>query len=217
MRRHCYLALLAAGLAVCGVLASGGQQPPSAPPAEQAALLTAINDIDKLRVLNPLKLKPDQIDRMVPVIERSQKDYTRRVADAMTGPLRAMADDISSTRSKVLAGGAIPAAFDERLKKLQDQFLEQRKREDEATLRALSEEMRKVLTPEQVATAASLARKSTESDGKATLRGTDEQFFNLYLIGTVIHYARIVPLLKDMRQALASTATSEAAAPPAQP
>src|SRR5947208_2823337 len=81
-------------------------------PPEVAALFDDIMDIDKLRVLNPLKLKPDQIDKLITTIKKSQADYDKALADAAVPPIRQISKDIKDTRRRMLEGGAIPKDFD---------------------------------------------------------------------------------------------------------
>src|SRR5438105_8233382 len=91
-------------------------------PAEVSALFDDITDIDKLRVLNPLKLTPDQVDKIVAIIEKSQKDYNKALADAAVPPIKEIAKDIKDTRKKMVSGDPIPKDFDEKVKKLQNDY-----------------------------------------------------------------------------------------------
>jgi len=168
-------------------------------PKEMQALFTDISDIDKLRVLNPLKLTADQLDKIIPIVKKAQTDYNAKLAEAAVPPIRKIASEIKETREKMLAThSGVPKDFDEKVKKLQAEFVKRRKAEDNATLKSLSDSIKAILTKEQVSTASSLARKLTEEDGKPTQKGSDDQFFNLYVLGTIVVYPRIVPLLEDM-------------------
>jgi len=170
-------------------------------PKEMQALFTDISDIDKLRVLNPLKLTADQLDKIIPIVKKAQTDYNAKLAEAAVPPIRKIASEIKETREKMLAThSGVPKDFDEKVKKLQAEFVKRRKAEDNATLKSLSDSIKAILTKEQVSTASSLARKLTEEDGKPTQKGSDDQFFNLYVLGTIVVYPRIVPLLEDMRK-----------------
>jgi len=171
-------------------------------PREVTALFDDISDIDKLRVLNPLKLTPDQLDRLITAIRKAQDSYNKKLSDAAVPPIKQIAADIKETRRKMLtSGGTVPTDFDTKVKKIQDDFMQRRDEQDVATLKSLSDAIRAILTPEQVDTAASLARKLTAKDGKATLKGEDAKFFNYYVLGTFIVYPRIIPLLEDMKKA----------------
>ena len=164
-------------------------------PAEVTALFDDISDIDHLRVLNPLELTAAQIGKILPAIQKSQKAYTAAVQDAAVAPIKAIASEIRSTRAKVVAGATIPRDFDDKVKKLQSEFVARRSTEENTTLRKLSAEIRAILTPEQIAAAVKIARK----DGSR--EGTDAQFFNYYVMSTFIVYPRIVPLLQDVQKA----------------
>ncbi len=197
--RWIFGALLAGSLAAALWTPLKAQDSPI--PAEVAALFDDIADIDKLRVLGPLKLTPDQIDRIVAVLEKSQREYNRALADAAVPPIRSIAKDIRETRGKMLTGSPIPKDFDEKVKKLQDEFVSRRNKTDVDTLKNLAQAVKSVLTPEQVGTAASLSRKALSEDGKPTAKGTDDQFFNFYVLNVLIKYPRAIPLLQDMKKA----------------
>jgi hypothetical protein len=175
-------------------------------PEEVMALFNDITDIDKMRVLNPLKLRVDQLDKLISTIRASQESFNRRLDAAAVPPIRAIAKEIRETRQKLLKGGEIPKDFDEKVRKLHADFLKKRKAEEENTLKSLAAAIRSILTEQQVQQAVSIARKWTEEDGQPTKRGTNEQFFNLYVLGTFITYPRIVPLLEDIRKAMSDTA-----------
>src|SRR5947209_13834760 len=71
-------------------------------PKEVIALFDDINDIDKLRVLNPLKLTSEQLDKLITSMKKATDDYNRKLADAVVPPLRALASDIKDARAKML-------------------------------------------------------------------------------------------------------------------
>jgi hypothetical protein len=169
-------------------------------PKEVSALLDDISDIDKLRVLNPLKLTTDQLDQIIVVVKKHQDDYNKKLADAAVPPIKQIAKEIKETRRKMLAGGTIPKDFDEKVKKQQDDFVKRRNQEDFNTLKGLAEAVKKILNKDQFAKAVTIAKKFLEDQGK-DVKGDDDKFFNYYVLGTLIVYPRIVPLLEDMRAA----------------
>src|SRR5438105_4089862 len=91
------LALVAAGLVP--LRAQNDAIPP-----EVNALFDDIADIDKLRVLNPLKLTADQIDKITAEIKKSQKEYDKALAEATVQPIKGIASDVKDVRKKMLAG-----------------------------------------------------------------------------------------------------------------
>jgi hypothetical protein len=203
MRRALGLSAAVLALAVSNSIPARAQS--EIIPKEMQAVFADIDDIDKLRVLNPLKLTADQLGKIIPIVKKAQTDYNSKLADAVVPPIRKIASEIKDTREKMLAThSGVPKDFDEKVKKLQEDFVKKRKAEDNATLKSLSDSIKAVLTKEQVAKAASLARKLTEEDGKPTQKGTDDQFFNLYVLGAIGLYPRIVPLLEDMRKSAES-------------
>jgi len=172
-------------------------------PKEMTALFDDIADIDKLRMLNPLKLTAEQIDKMIVLIKKTQTEYNKKLSDAAVPPIRDLAKDIKDTRRRMLtARSGVPKDFDDKVKKAQADYVKRRDAEDAATLKYLSDKLKEMFTKEQQTTAIQAAKKYTEEDGKPTKKGTDDQFFNLYVLGTIVVYQRIVPLLEDMKKAL---------------
>ena len=195
------------GFTLVGYGAHGAKAQGSKTPDEMSAIFDDINDIDKLRVLNPLKLTAEQVGKLVTLVQDEQKAYNKRLADAAVAPLKPLAKDVKEIRSKLLSGGTIPTDFDEKVKNIQTDFLAKRKKEDAGTVSTLSAGMKQILTKEQVDVAVGLTRNLTKKDGQDTLKGDNDAFFNLYVIGTFITYPRIVPLLQDMQKALAEVKT----------
>jgi len=174
-------------------------------PPDTAAIFDSIDDIDKLRLLNPVNLTAAQLDKIIPFLKQRQKAYNQRILELAVEPLKAIAADIKSTRTKLLSGGSVPADIDERIKALQKEFSEKRKLEQDKNLKLVADGIRAVLTTDQYKTIVAMARRDFPN---AT--GTDEQFFNLWIRETIIAYPRIVPLLEDMRNARAPKASSSA-------
>ena len=106
MRRHMTLAAIAAVMAIWASCAFAHGEP--AMPAATAAIFVELDDLDKLRLLNPLLLKADQIEKIIPLIKARQKAYNERVTELAVKPLEAVAAEIAQTRKKLLAGGSIP-------------------------------------------------------------------------------------------------------------
>ena len=202
--------LALAALAAPVARAQGTQAAPMSP--EVVKLFEAIDDIDKLRILNPLQFTAEQLESVIAIVERSQRQYNRTLADAAVPPVQGIGDAIASTRAKLLAGGEVPKDFDERVKKLQADLVRRREEVDRTTITRLAADIKALLAPEQFATAVRLAREYLSKGGvKAT--GTDDQFFNIYIAGTFIAYPRIVPLMRDMHDALNSPTTSSRTSP----
>jgi hypothetical protein len=170
-------------------------------PKEMQALLFDISDIDKLRVLNPLKLTSEQLDKIIATLKKAQEQYNSKLTEAAVPPIRQLAKEIKETRQKMLTTHSlVPKDFDEKVKKIQNDFTKQRDEADKTTLKSVSDSIRAILTKEQIDMGVSFAKKFTEEGGKQTKKGSDEQFFNLFVLGTFILYPRIVPLLEDMRK-----------------
>ncbi len=179
-------------------------------PPEVVALFNDIDDIDKLRVLNPLNLTAEQIGKLIPVIRQAQQDYNKKLADAAVPPIKEIAAQIKATRRRLLAGGEVPKDFDERVKKIQAEFIARRDKEDAATLKSLADAIRAILTPEQVAAAVAEARNALGEQNKPGPKGSDDRLFNYYVLQVFITYPRILPLLQDMQDARSKSAASGA-------
>ncbi|MGC8669064.1 MAG: hypothetical protein ACP5VE_13195 [Chthonomonadales bacterium] len=172
-------------------------------PPEVVALFNDIDDIDKLRVLNPLNLTPEQIDKLIPTIQQAQQDYNKKLADAAVPPIKEIAAQIKATRRRLLSGGEVPKDFDERVKKIQAEFIARRDKEDAATLKSLVEAIRGILTPQQVGAAVTEARKALGEQNKSGPKADEDRLFSYYVLQVFITYPRILPLLQDMRDARA--------------
>jgi len=204
MKRRTALALfvLTLGCLVGPGLCARAQDDPGMPP-DTAAIFDSIDDIDKLRLLNPLGLTAQQLDKIIPMLTARQRAYNARILELAVEPLKAIAPDIKATRSKLLVGGAIPNDIDEKIKRLQKEFADRRTQEQDKNLKLVADGIRSVLTTAQYKAVVATSRR--DFTGK---EGTDEQFFNLWVRETVVAYPRIVPLLEDMRKARAPKESS---------
>lgn len=188
------LACLVAATAMAGGARCARAQS-DAPPAEVQALLDDIADIDKMRVLGPVKLTAEQLDKLIPVIQEAQATFRKRVDEAAGTPLREIAREIKDVRAKAVASGQVPKDFDEKIKKLQAEFVKKQTREEERALTTVLESFTGLLTRSQRATVISLAKPAAPKDSP------DDSLMKFYVVGTFMQYSRIVPLLQDMRKA----------------
>jgi len=178
-------------------------------PEKVVALFNDISDIDKLRVLNPLNLTSDQLNKMIALISKEEDAYNKRLAQEAVPPIDAIAQQIKDVKAKMLKGGNIPADFDDQVKELQSNFVKQRKNEDNRTLLAIIDGMKQIFTQEQVRTAVMVVKQLT----KFAPDTTSDQYFNYYVLGTFVEYPRIVPLLKEMVKARSDSSSGAQAAP----
>jgi hypothetical protein len=166
---------------------------------EVQELLDDLDDIDTMHALQPLKVTPDQADRLVTVISAAKADYDKKILALGGSPILKMADEIRTTRRQVLAGKEIPKDFDDRVKKIQQDFYAQRKKLNDQNILRMSTEARNILTPQQIATAAKLEKSTLQKLGRYNPDTTDSQLFNQYVVDIFIYYPRILPLLKEMK------------------
>lgn len=194
-----FRAQLTLALLIIGAMSTShrclAQGDPSMPPTT-AVVFDHIDDLDKLRLLNPLQLRADQLDKIIPLLKERQKEYNQRIIELAVEPLKPMAKEIADTRAKLLAGGAIPKDLDDRIKERQREFADKRKIEQDKNLKLVADGIRAVLTDKQYKDIVAMARRDFRNAD-----GTDQQFYNLWIRETIIAYDRIVPLLEDMRKA----------------
>ena len=171
----------------------------SADASDVAPLFIALDDIGELRALNPLKLTPDELDKISAIITDAQTDYNKKLAANSAPILRKASDAILSAKKKALAGTAL--GYDDALTKVLTDLEARRKETENATLKALSDKLQTVLTDAQVQAAAKTTKDEMIKLNGAAGKGTDAQFFNLYVLRVIMGYPRIVPLLKEMRTA----------------
>jgi hypothetical protein len=189
-------------LQVISLPPSGGQT--DVVPTEVVALFDDINDIDKLRVINALKLSDDQIEQIISALKQFQGAYNKVLADSVVPPVKEIAKEIKETRARMLKGASVPSDLDDKVKKLQDAYIKKRDAVEYNTLKGTADAIKKILSSSQVATAASLAKKATPS-----AKGEDDKFFNLYVMNVFLRYTRIVLLLEDVRKARSATASAQ--------
>ena len=180
------------------------------PPAEIVAVLDHIADIDKMRVIAPLRLNAAQVGKIIDAIRAGERDYSKALDAAAIPTIRSIAEEVRETRRKALAGETIPSEFTEKVRKLSDEFAKTRQQEYLAAVRRLAEAIKRILTEEQFAAAVKIARDVAKEDRTTRATGSDDQFFNLYVVGTFVSYPRITPLLEDLRKALGGSSTSGA-------
>lgn len=173
--------------------------PPKSAPSS-AELFTALDDIEGLRALYPLKLTPEQLDRVIQIVTDAQEE-TRKRQEAANQLVREMAAEIQTVRRDALRGDPIPKEFDIKVKKAETEFLKKREGIRQQAIIALSTGLQKVLTAEQIANASRQDKEARIKLGKSTGEGTDAQWFNSYVVDAFIDVPRVLPLLKEMRAA----------------
>lgn len=179
-----------------------------------AQLISDLNDIDTMRPLIPLKLTPEELDRMISVISAVQTDYDKKFK-AIAGPaLVKLADQIRDVKQRTLKGEAIPKDFDALAKQAEAEIISKRKTLDADTLVSVATSLESILTPDQIKLAARLDRDAQTRLGKATpnTQRTEDQWFGLYVKDAVITVPRIVAVLKQMRAAVNAKTASNASA-----
>lgn len=196
--------LLTLALLASPLLSRTQQQPPIEPPPpsvkEVEELLAAVADIGEMRFINPLQLTNQQLDKLIAVITSAQIEYNNTAASLDHAAMKRIASDIRAARQQSLEGKTVPAERNDRINKTIDAHLKNAKTRQDAALKNLSQKVREILLSEQFSTAAKMAREEMEKINP-NAKGTEEQWFNLYVKNVIMSYPRIVPLLKDVRAA----------------
>lgn len=168
-------------------------------PADIQDLINSFEDVGELKFITPLKLAPDQLDKLAQGMTAAQATYNSKVAKALS-PYRGLADTIRQAKRQALLGKAITGE-DQVIKTVND-VLPKRQAVEEDTLKAISSMVQEILTKEQYATAVKITREEQSKLTKQnTSKGSDAQWFNLYVLRVIMSYPRIVPLLKEVKAA----------------
>jgi len=178
---------------------TSGQSPKDSKDVQE--LQTALDDLDALHVLLPLKLTGEQMDKIAAAITSAKTEYDKQFAALNNGSLLKMADEIRETRKKAIAGTPVPAAFDARIQGLQSEFNTKRVDLDTKNLVALSAVIKPILTADQIALCTKMETDAYKRNKRYNEKTTEAQFFNAYVLDVFISNPRAVPLLKEMRAA----------------
>ena len=162
-------------------------------------LTIALDDIGELGSLSPLKLTADELDKIIVLVADAETEHNKKLAAVVPPILRKASDAILAAKKKAVAGTAV--GFDETMTKVLTDVAARRKETENATLKSLSDKLQAVLTEAQFQAGAKVAKDEFIKMNGAAGKGTEAQFFNLYVLRVVMGYPRIVPLLKEMRTA----------------
>ena len=190
------LPALATGLilftfAARGVAQDAPTPPPPAVPAMAIPLFNALDDIDHLNVITPLKLTPAQLDKLIATLSDAEATYQARVNTLTVEFLSRSRGEIESVRSSALAGSPVPASFVARV----NEVLKKRDALQNDSLKFVGKQFGALLTPEQITTVVSLAKHYKPGTG------TNAQWINYYVLNVFLKFQRTVPLLKELRGA----------------
>jgi hypothetical protein len=174
--------------------------PPAADAKETAQLVEAIDDIDRLRSLNPLKLTVNQLDRAIALLTATQASYQKKVTALAAERVAKMGDTIRDVKQKMLVGGELPADVDKQLQQASSDFIAKRNHLDLENIAAVANSLKEILNADQVKAAAAMTRDAPVNANKSA-KATEAQWFNLFVADVMLSYPRILPLLKEMRAA----------------
>ena len=175
------------------------KETPAATAQDIAPLFDAVDDLGEMRVLNPLQLTAEELDKMAAAIAESQAEYNKKMAATAAPILRKVGDIIHKARVKALAGGEVMT--DDAVSKAMTDYAAARKKIEDATLVALSTKLQTILTAEQIKAAAKVAKDEQAKANGSASKGTDAQWFNLYTLKVILGYGRMSPSLAPMSAA----------------
>ena len=179
------------------------QVPPNPTQPSKAVddLLLDLDDLDTLHILLPLKLTPEQMDKLIPMFTTAKTDFDKKSAALTSAALLKMADEIRATRKKAIAGTAIPTEFDDRVKAIQLEVAGKRKELDTTNIVAVSNACKTILNADQYALCAKMETDAYKRNRRYNDKATVAQYFNAYVMDAFIANPRTIPLLKEMRAA----------------
>jgi len=193
--------LLGSAALLVAFSASPGASSQSADASQEIrALMLDVQDIRALGFLNPIKLTKNQIGKLIAIISTAQQRYNTILATASAIPVQQIAKEIRETKKAMIAGCQIPPEFEAKVKRIQERWVQRRDKEDLNTLKTLSASVKSILTKNQFAKAAILARKLEPKAKSGAKVDGDDKLFNLYVLKIIIQNPRIVPLLTEMQQ-----------------
>ena len=205
--------LCALWLALCACALTSpvlAQMPPAAPDKaakEAADLSDQLDDLNQFSVITPLKLTPDQLDKIIVIVEREQTALDKKLAASSSPLILKMGDEIRAMRKLAVEGKPTPQSFFDKAKIMVAEYGTLRKNTSLEMLAVVSKQLQAVLTKEQVSVAAKLSKDAAAAQ-KVAIKGSDEQWFNAFLINAVVNNNRFVPLLKEMRASAKSASVT---------
>jgi hypothetical protein len=207
-------------LSLLPVRTAMAQTPSTLPPADVQKTLNEIGDLDILKALVPLKLTPEQIEKLREVLGTvAAAGEAKRKAD--NDAIRALATDVSKARTEALAGGDISAELEQRVLKafgdVEKRFAETKKEAVNAiygVARPLLTETQKDEIDRQVVKMLGgkrLVPKEYQKDPKKAPKEALQDLSLAYYIERILLYDRTRDLLSKIKPAT-TAAPAEAGA-----
>lgn len=169
---------------------------------ENQKLWDELDEIDWMRDLAPLKLAPEQIDKMIPLLDKANTVFEQNVNELSTNTIGQIAADIHMEHKDALGGTPIPKEFDTKVEEKLKNYYERRDAVATQNRAHMCDAFEKILTPDQEKIAIKLSKAYFVKMGKTPgPKDTDDTFYALYVNNVfVTKYPRIVPLLKQIKE-----------------
>lgn len=175
------------------------QQPPSTQntlPKDVQDLMSTFDDIGELKVLTPLKLTPEQIDKITACVTEGQAEYNKKNNEMITATIRGLTDVIKRTKKEALQGKA--GQGEEQVVKAMNVLIPKRLSLETTVMTVMSDKVIAILTPKQQETMAKIARESQgKKEGKDAT--TTTQWCKLYIYRVLAGYGRAVTVLNELK------------------
>jgi hypothetical protein len=175
------------------------QKPPSVPPiiSEIDQLLQALAEIDWLNAVQPLDLKPEQMDKL---IEANQKAL-QKVKDLFANEgkeLKAKKEQILKIRAEAVQGKIAPKEFVEEMKELEKKALQKRAELRIEAVRNAGKEMKPIFTEDQMKHMIKRSREVLKERKVDVEKATDDQLYWFFVENVFLSESAPV-LLKEMK------------------
>ncbi len=164
-------------------------------PKDVQDLMMDFDDIGELRALTPLKLTPEQIDKIVEYVGAGQAEYNKKNADLLTTTIRSMGDTIKRAKKEALQGK--PAQGEEQVVKAMNVMLPKRSSLEVNIMTVMSDKVIAILTPKQQEAMAKVARDAQGKNSKDNI--STAQYCKLYVYRVLAGYARSVTILNELK------------------
>ncbi len=169
---------------------------PTPLPSDVQELMSTVDDIGELRTITPLKLTPDQIDKIVAYVNTGQAEYSTKNNDLVSKTIRGLADTIKKAKKEALQGK--PAQGEEQVLKAMNSIQPKRSQFEVDAMNVMCDKILAILTPKQQETMAKVAKDALPNtpDKKSI---TTSNLCKLYIYRVFVGYSRAPKVLMELK------------------
>lgn len=180
----------------------------SANPIEADVLMRKMEEISCLQLITPLHLTNMQLTKIEDILDTTIKNYDKEMKAVAEKHFADLVPKIEAAHHAALLGKQPPDDLQKQFEDALNAVLKERDKINKENIASVSNQVRPLLTDDQVRTAIKLARNIP---GYQTQSGTDAQWFHLWVATALLDYDRIVPLLKELQKTQAAALQSSPA------